>query len=520
MAVTSVFLSREQLRRVGHEIRWACLALGVSAIGAVGLAFVGTSPLFPFVTALGVLVLTTVGCVVWNLRRFGDSLSLLSVAAVYYLLAFGAGAVYMWTPHIGANGLGNVYLHPRFAHADLTRAVVIATLGWLLLMFGYLANPLGGIRAAFATFHWKGTPERIRWLVLPLFILGWAARAEVVASGKYFHTPSSGTITSTGSSWIVWASSILPTLAVALIGAVATRNGKVIGRLRRKLFWLLLMIEFAWYLPTGERGSIVGLALMVAVVLYYGNDRHLRWKLVVPIVVFLVFVVFPFGLYYRGNNTQYQQAPKASLGAAFNELIGSSPRQALSAGAEATFSRFSDVAGLATVIHEGRTRMGIPPGQTFLWIPEVFIPRAVFHEKSDPGLFGNEFGRAYGIVAPSDRITSIAIGQVTDFYLNFAMVGVVIGMPLLGGLYRLINDIFSGRKTNPVTVAIYAVCLWPLISGMEIIVVTGVFGVLKTALFLFCCVAASKWLAASNEGLRVIPAQRSPLQKVPRGPIG
>jgi hypothetical protein len=114
-------------------------------------------------------------------------------------------------------------------------------------------------------------------------------------------------------------------------------------------------------------------------------------------------------------------------------------------------------------------------------------------------LFGNEFGRAYGILDPADRITSVAIGQVSDFYLNFGVIGLIAGMPILGGLYRLINDIFSARKADPLVAAIYAFCLWPFVSGMEVNVALGVFGVLKAAVLFVLCVGLGAWLGHGSE---------------------
>jgi hypothetical protein len=86
--------------------------------------------------------------------------------------------------------------------------------------------------------------------------------------------------------------------------------------------------------------------------------------------------------------------------------------------------------------------------------------------------------------------------------LNFGVIGIIVGMPILGCLYRLINDIFAARQTDPLIAAIYAVCLWPLISGMEVIVALGVFGVIKLAAFFVLCIVAFQWLGQSTERRR------------------
>jgi hypothetical protein len=126
----------------------------------------------------------------------------------------------------------------------------------------------------------------------------------------------------------------------------------------------------------------------------------------------------------------------------------------------------------------------VHPGETFIWAAEVFIPRAIFGSKEDPGKFGNYFGRQYGMVYSQDKITAIAVTQPGEQYLNFGLIGILFCAPLVGGVYRAISVYFARRRNDPATLALYAGLAWPLVNGHETILAMGLFGVLKvTALY-------------------------------------
>jgi hypothetical protein len=279
--------------------------------------------------------------------------------------------------------------------------------------------------------------------------------------------------------------SLLPTLALALLGAHTFKAG---GKPRlRRAFWLLVAVDAAWYIPSGDRSSLAALATIVLVVRYYAFRQKLPWKTMIVTSALLVFIVFPFGIEYRGNNTTYQNQTRSALSTAFHTLAQRykrGPGPILHSGFKSAFERFSDATSLALISEQGRNQMDLRTGETFVWAFEGFLPRALVPGKADPGLIGNRFGRAYGVVYSENEITSIAPTQVGEFYLNFGFLGFVMGMPIIGAIYRLINDYFRSRRDNPYALAIYALAAWPFVSGLETIIAIGLIGVVKTLVFL------------------------------------
>jgi hypothetical protein len=270
--------------------------------------------------------------------------------------------------------------------------------------------------------------------------------------------------------------------------------------MRRWPFWILVAVEVAWNLPTGARSGLVGLGVMIAAVAYYARAKRIPWIATVTTGLILVFFVFPVVLQYRGQGSGYETNSRSALGQAIDDYGRLSAVSMTRRGIDATVGRFSDVASVAVVFNRGRDQMQLSPGETLIWGLEGFVPRAVFPKKTDPGLFGNEFGQAFGLTfGPTTRGgTSIAMGQPTELYLNFGMLGVLVGMPLVGALYRLINDYLRAREVDRGVLALYAVLAWPIIVGQEVILAVGLFGVIKAGILLaFTLLVVSRVLSAT-----------------------
>jgi O-antigen/teichoic acid export membrane protein len=473
-------------RRTGPHTRRVPLplALGLTLAAAwiaVGLFIVRFSTILgasPAVSA-GLLMAATAGAVWVNVRRTKDAFSVLNLVAAFYFFGFGVGAIYYWWA-------GDPARPGLFNPKDLALAASIALLGWLSLLAGYALNPLRLLgKQAATSFSLRGAHVSPLGLGLLLGI-GWAARLFLATSGRYFHTVPTGATTTSASGALLATLSLFPTFVVLLIAAAGNAANGLVGRAIPRLVWALLSVEFLWYLPTGARGDLAGLALAIVIVRYYGLRRRLSALPIAAVVLLFVLVVLPFGQAYRGDNRHYQVAPREALSRAATETLAVSPAHALRQGRDATFSRFSDVTSLATIVHRGRAFMPRKSGETLGWTVTAWIPRFVLPDKPDPGLFGNEFGRAFGIIQPADRITSISVTQVGEMFLNYGLTAVVVGMGLVGCLYRLIDEVLRERRKDPASLVLFAILAWPLVMANETVVALGLFGAFRL-LLLFAC---------------------------------
>jgi hypothetical protein len=456
--------------RIASYASGAVLALIAGALVAFG--FPG-SLVLPLLVCLGIL--ETIIALRYAVRRQRDPFSVLALLAFFYLLAFTAGAVYF---HLAGTEQGFT-----FTDATLNAALALGLLAFAALSIGYVANPLRPIVASAPRFPVLRPGQSPLTIAIPLLALGWCGRLVQVATGGYFHTrPLDEVSAISGATGIVEVLAALPTLAVALIGASA-----YLGRLEPRsaflrLFWALIALEVLWFVPSGDRGQVVGVLMAVVLVAFYARGRRLPWRIMVATAIVIVFGLFPFIETYRGDWLQqhvYQRDPGKSLNVALDETTSRSIGETAEAGLDSTFSRFSDVASVASILTRGRDVMGLAPGETLGWTLEAALPRFIYPGKDDPGAFGNRFAREYDILVDDNRVTSMAITQPGEFYLNFGWLGVIVGMALVGSLYRAINDFLGSRRSDPAAVATYAVIAWPLLNGVESIIVVGLVGVLK-----------------------------------------
>jgi hypothetical protein len=497
-------------QRARLDLMLGASAVSLAAGAAVFLTRFAATDWFVFASIVAVLLGSTIGVLIYEGRVGKDAFSVLSLIAWFYLLAFGIGPIYYW---ISPNPADALFAFPRFNHDDLTKATAMAAAAWLLLVAGYAWNPLGILTRGVRPLKIEPTERRDAFAVIvSLLVVGWGARLGLVVTGHYFHVAVKGTgVVSTGYTWFLATFALLPTLATAYLGAASL--GRTPRVVRRWPFWILVAMEFAWNLPSGARSGLVGLGLMIAVVGYYVRGKRIPWLAVATAGLILVFFVFPFVLQYRGQGGGYETNPRSALGQAVGNYGGLSATSMARRGIDATIGRFSDVASDAVVFDRGRQQMKLAPGETLLWGLEGFVPRALFPKKPDPGVFGNEFGQAFGLTfgPTSQGGTSVATGQPTELYLNFGMLGVIFGMPLVGALYRLMNDYLRTRQGDRGVLALYAVLAWPIIGGQEVILAVGLFGVIKAAILLTLS------LLLLRKVLRVTPSVENPARLVPLG---
>ena len=82
--------------------------------------------------------------------------------------------------------------------------------------------------------------------------------------------------------------------------------------------------------------------------------------------------------------------------------------------------------------------------RALLWAP---IPRVIFPWKPTIGL-GQEFGHRYAFLEPENYSTAWNLPQTVEMYVNFGIIGVIIGMFLMGVIYRSLYEMFCHPKSG------------------------------------------------------------------------
>lgn len=123
------------------------------------------------------------------------------------------------------------------------------------------------------------------------------------------------------------------------------------------------------------------------------------------------------------------------------------------------FNRLNMSHVMAAVIQKGQ--QAFPDGTL-----GQFLVNMSFYGSDKTNVFdGNDFGRAIGVAAANDFSTGVASTNMGEWFINFGVPGIILGMLLTGVLYKIIFH--NCRQRFPFFVMLYSL-MWPiLIHGME-----------------------------------------------------
>jgi hypothetical protein len=459
----------------GIRVRAAPARLLAAAL--VGLIAGAVAPLaatsigLQFATACAALSLAIVSAVWLDWRRTGDIMSVLGFVALFFLLSFVAGSIWLWfqlkgqVPRVVA-----YHIHP---HA-LMRAEWLAVIGWTGFALGYRARVLGLLRIPRLQLR-AASPLAHDRTFAAIYIIGFAARLAAMSRGIYFH--NAGAVTGTGAAaqssslnQIISIFADMPLVSVAYLG-FRTRG---VPRLRRYYVGALI-VEFGLAGVSGTRGSVIGVILIVLGVALYSTGRF-PVKATIVAALIGVFFVFPLlALYREASAVNGYQVSNLSTG--LTNYTSGGFGGALTSGVDSTLRRFADIVGPAAMEEYGRQVYPLPFGGSIGIDFANLIPHALDPNKPVIDTFGNEIVYAYRLSPLKNSY--FALSMLGEMYLDFGAIGAGIAFFVLGSVYRELNDLFGAKRENQAVGAVYLALAWPIVSTVEAFIGDQLFGLLR-----------------------------------------
>lgn len=117
---------------------------------------------------------------------------------------------------------------------------------------------------------------------------------------------------------------------------------------------------------------------------------------------------------------------------------------------------------LSVVVEKSPKQVPYWGGRTYRTLLVGWIPR-IFWKDKPREVYGNEFGRRYGMVAEGNRHMSLNIPWVVEAYTNFGRWGVIIGMGLMGIFLGALDRFLNRPGARPLEFAIGTAILTPLV---------------------------------------------------------
>ncbi len=328
---------------------------------------------------------------------------------------------------------GNPY-QPDVSHRWIEVAMRLALGGMVLMLAGYYAWPWMPLHSMVPRFRMRWSDARA--VRLAGFIL--AIFGLVFSVGNIPGMPKS-LAQVTG-----YAQNCFTVGICILIGLWW------IGRLTRPSAWFLFLVLVPMRLGIGLIGGSSGGSIMITmtlVLMYAALSHRIPWILVFAGTA-TVFIIRPLELPYRNASWSPQgelydasdlQKAEYMYHLIYRTIVGGeiTPDMLIqSAGA-----RLSDFPMLGDVMSQTPSIVPYWGGETYYPLLFKPIPRIIWPDKPEE-VTGRTFGQRYGYTSPANPDTSINFAQLIEQYANFGVVGVVIGMFVIGMIYRALLGIF------------------------------------------------------------------------------
>ena len=131
-------------------------------------------------------------------------------------------------------------------------------------------------------------------------------------------------------------------------------------------------------------------------------------------------------------------------------------------GIEVTAGRSANLDLFANVVRRTPSEVPYWNGATYLSLVGSFVPRFMWPDKP-PKELGQAFGHRYSFLYWTNTSTSINLPILIEFFVNFATLGVVLGMLIVGVIYRVLDSAVNRAGQTPLLSMIGGVLLLPLL---------------------------------------------------------
>jgi hypothetical protein len=134
----------------------------------------------------------------------------------------------------------------------------------------------------------------------------------------------------------------------------------------------------------------------------------------------------------------------------------------LASGANATFERSADMDLFADVVSRTPSEVPYWNGYTYTSLIGSFVPRMLWPNKPTK-VIGQAFGHRYSYLYYTNLTTSINLPFLVEFYANFGIIGVLIGMGIVGIIYRVLDELINDPEQDLLASLIGVIVLVPLL---------------------------------------------------------
>lgn len=363
---------------------------------------------------------------------------------------------------------------------SVLRALVVAGASLLPWVVGYLVGPGPVVRRVVAASVRRLLPEgplrlRTPHVALALYALGWVGRLLRLATGRYAYLgdPSAGVVSASGFAQPLALLELFARFAliVAAIDVVWSR-----GRRSRRALTIMIAVELAVGLYGGMKSEFV-LTIAPLLVVATASKRRLPVRWIVAASIAFLFLL-SFNAQYRSQVRTSSYALSLSDAVPLvphllvQTVVTSSPRSLLVDGPAKLGGRLREIDNIAIILQKTPSTIPHAGIRPIVFAPVIgVVPRLLWPAK--PLLLtGYDFAQEY--YGLTGLYTSSAVTVVGDLYRHAGFPAVALGMLLLGGACRLVDD--ELHPARDLRLAVLFVPLFATLTNVEAGVVAAIAG--------------------------------------------
>lgn len=335
--------------------------------------------------------------------------------------------------------------------ADLKVAIVVIIVAFIVLVSGYYAKIGKRVSKIFTLDGVRRVNYNIvRYSSVVLLLIGiclFTLLFRDLSFGQVFLEISSKRNFENG--YLVWGAEIIY-VSFILIYTIGILGGK-----KKTSYRFVMFVSFVIYLSIGffmsRRGMILKGFLIPAVIHHYGKEKIGITKVITGGACFLLLFSLMAGMRRKAFSGIYEMIEFVE--SKFPEEIYSS---------FVTGHYLFDITTVATLIRDVPKSLGFQYGKTMVTWVLMPIPRSVWPEKPTAvgqlvgaNIYDQGIGKIGGGVPPP---------LPADLYLNFNIVGVIVGMFVFGIFVRIAYSLVTDRDTSFLSLITYSLLLTTLIS--------------------------------------------------------
>jgi len=236
----------------------------------------------------------------------------------------------------------------------------------------------------------------------------------------------------------------------------------------------ITIAEFGFAFLSGRKQAAISLLFLWLIPFHYFR-RRLSFRTVLTLGLIAILIVFPLFTLYRlaywtgietgtfSSSFSFSRDVPLILSGFRTMLRTYTLRSYVDLAADAFLNRFAGVDSFALVVRDTPPVWDYQYGRTLSYLFISIIPRAVWPGKPVLSI-GRWFALSYYGFPPTN-LSSVAITQIGDLYLNFGWAGVFLGMLLLGMFNRVCYGyLIRSTKPSPVQVFFYSLVFLQLIT--------------------------------------------------------